>query len=1069
MTLSDGPLDRVGCHAITPGCVFGKGIFCHDFEPDITTKSPIFVTSSMIRPSRPIFFALFSSFPVLALAAPDWKAVEPILAAKCYSCHGGEDIKGEVDMKALAADPKLDEQFELWHRVLETIESGEMPPRKAKPLEESEETAITAWVTRELDTLAQTNSGDPGPVTMRRLTNPEYDRSIRDLTGRDYRLAKEFQTDGGGGEGFSNTGDVLFLSPAALDKYFNAARQLADHATVMPGTGIVFHEHRIGLRGPEQLKAHAEQGLYVWYQQKAAPHLPADLEDMREGDYLLACWKHQHLKTPLDVLAKEAGLKLPFLQNWWNLVTKPEPKSRFLDLVRVPWRELPGPDAAKPKEVPAAVTSRIAQIEADLLSWNNRQKPGTGVQRRQQDSDGIRPYPMDAQVKGKGEVHLCFGDLGDGNAGDIALVTKIDVKLEKGGVNYFNWLEKTIGELKKQVAANPAPANLDELKKRLASLETTRALFGKHPKPERKIGPEVLAVAAPKVITLPLPPGAISLRADTKLDYENPEVDQATIQWTATTGTPRDVTKIIPGVLTIWKIQTEAARRTMGEFGVMKVAFPDMFERRLEEVARNLHRGSPGYTVYYFSDEQLGQILGEKDKATLVAMKKDWRLGAPKQLNDPQKGEFDGAMIWHLHQFASRAWRRPLAEPEKQTLAAFYQERIKQGLDRESAVREGMVRVLVSPHFIFKAETLPAPATLTNAPAATTGGDLPLSSWELASRLSYFLWSSIPDWELRKAAEDGSLRKPEVLAAQAKRMLKDPRARALAEEFAGQWLKFSSFEEHDGVDTMKYPEMIPELRADMKREVVEFFGRLFREDRRVMDIVTGETSFLNERLAKFYGIPNVTGPEFREVKVADHHRGGLLGMGAILTKTSRPNRTSPVLRGEFLYAVVLGHSSPPPPPNVPELEKSLKPASLREALLKHREDQACAVCHDRIDPLGFALESFDPIGRFRAADEAGGVIDDTGELRDGTRFKGMDGLRDYLAKNNAQFTNHFSRKLLGYALGRSVLPSDKELLSEITKAIGSNDGKVSAAVIKVVTSRQFMNRRNEVPALAVNP
>ena len=997
--------------------------------------------------------------------APDWKSVEPLLSAKCYSCHGGEKTKGEVDLKALASNPKVGEEFELWHRVLDTIERGEMPPRKSEPLTENEKTAILAWIDHDLNVLAQTNSGDPGPVTMRRLTNGEYDRSIRDLTGRDYGLAKEFQTDGGGGEGFSNTGDVLFMSPAAVDKYFSAARQLADHATIMPGTGIVFHESRIGLRGPEQFKAHAEQGLYVWYQQKAAPHLPGDLDDMREGDYLLACWKHRHLKTPLEALAKETGLKLPFLQNWWNLVNQPEPKSRFLDLVRVPWRELPAPDTARQTQVPAAVTERIAQIEADLLSWNNQQKPGSGVQRRQQDSDGIRPYSMDAQVKGKNRVHLCFGDLGDGNAGDIALVTKIDVKLEKGGVDYFNWLEKTIGELKPQIAANPVPANLEELKKKLVSLESTHALFGKHPKPDRRIETRILAVAAPKVITLPLPPGAVSLRAETKLDYENPEVDQATIQWTATTGTPRDVTKIIPGVLTIWKIQTEAARRTMGDFNVMKVAFPDMFERRLEEVARNLHRGSPGYTVYYFSDDQLGHILGEKDKATLTAMKKDWRLGAPKQLNDQQKGDFDGAMIWHLHQFAAKAWRRPLAEAEKETLSAFYRERVQQGLDRESAVREGIVLALVSPHFLFKAETLPPAEKLT----LSGEGDLPLSAWEVASRLSYFLWASIPDWELRKVAADGSLLKPEVLAAQAKRMMKDPRSSALASEFAGQWLKFGGFAEHDGVDLVKFPEMTPELRADMHREVVEYFTRLFREDRKVRDVVTGETSFINERLAGFYGVPGVSGSEFREVKVSGQHRGGLLGMGAVLTKTSRSNRTSPVVRGEYLYAIVLGHSSPPPPPNVPQLEKGLKPASLREALKQHAKDQACAVCHDRIDPFGFALESFDPIGRFRSADEAGGVIDDTGILRDGTTFKGMDGLKKYLADNEAQFTGHFSRKLLGYALGRQVLPSDKDLLAKIQDSLKEKNGSVSAIVTNIVTSRQFLNRRNEVAALATNP
>lgn len=998
-------------------------------------------------------------------ASSDWKGVEPVLAAKCYSCHGGEKTKGEVDLKALATDPKLDEQFDLWHRVLDSIESGEMPPPKAKPLSETEESNVTLWVSGALDALAQTNSGDPGPVTMRRLTNGEYDRSIRDLTGHDYGLAREFQTDGGGGEGFSNTGDVLFLSPAALDKYFNAARQLADHATVMPGTGIVFHDHRIGLRGFEQIKAHAEQGLYVWYQQKAAPHLPADFEDMREGDYLLACWKHRYFQTPLAILAKDDGLKLPFLENWWNLVTKSEPKSRFLDLVRVPWRELPGPDANEPKEVPGAVVSRIAQIEADLLSWNNPKKPGSGVQRRQQDADGIRSYPMETGVKGSRQVALCFGDLGDGNAGDIALVTNIEVKFAKGGVNYFDWLGKEIDALGKQVAASPALVHSDERGKRLASLESTRALFGKHPLPDGRVEPQVLAVAAPRVISLPLPPDAVSVRAETKLDYRNPAVDQATIQWTMTTGTPRDVTKIIPGVLTIWKIQTEAARRTMGEFHVMRVAFPDMFERRLEEVARNLYRRSPGYTVYSYSDDQLGRILGERDRAALAAMKKDWRLVAPKSLNDQQKTEFDGAMIWHLHQFAARAWRRPLLEQEKKRLSSFYQDRLKEGLDREASVREGLVRVLVSPHFLFKAETLPT--TLTNA--QRTDGDLPLSTWEIASRLSYFLWSSLPDGELRGVAEDGSLGKPEVLAEQTKRMLKDPRAGALAEEFAGQWLKFASFEEHDGVDTMKYPEMTPELRADMKREVVEFFDHLFREDRRIVDVVTGETSFLNERLARFYGVPNVSGSEFREVKVSGHHRGGLLGMGAILTKTSRPNRTSPVLRGEFLYAVVLGQSSPPPPPNVPELEKGLKPSSLREALLKHREDHACSVCHDRIDPLGFALESFDPIGRFRDTDEGGGVIDDTGELRDGTVFKGMEGLRDYLAKNDDQFTMQFSRKLLGYALGRSVLPSDKGLLAEIASAIETGDGRVSAVVTRIVTSRQFLNRRNEATAVASVP
>lgn len=977
-----------------------------------------------------------------------------MLAAKCYECHNAEKMKGDVDLKQFAANPDVPVNFEIWNTVKDTIDNGDMPPRKAKQLSPEEKAGITGWVQHSLDLLAEAKSGDPGPVTMRRLTNAEYDYTLRDLTGHDYALAKEFQTDGGGGEGFTNTGDVLFMSPAAIDKYFAAARKLADYATIMPGTGIVFNSARIGLRGPEQVKAQAQQGLYVWYQQKAAPHLPKDDQPMHEADYMLACWKHKHAKTPLDQLAKDMKLSIHFLSNWWNLLNSVEPKSRFLDLTRVAWRELPADEKA--------ALERIKAIEADRLSWNNPKHPGSGPQRWQQDSDGIRPYPMQTSVNGKTHVHLCFGDIGDGNKGDIALVTYIEVSIGKKKENYFHWLNKTLDEKKKLAAANPPPSNLDALKARIAELEKMRGVYGKHPQPGRQIEPQVLAFAAPTVFTLPLPEGAHWLKVDTRLDMQNPEVDAATIQWTLSTDKPRDVTKIIPGVVTIWKRGTKAAGETMNDFNKMKVAFPDMFERRLEEVASNLYRGGkPSFTVYYFSDDQLGQLLGQQDRWKLAEMKKDWGYNATPNLNKQQQQEYDGALLWHLHQFAHKAWRRPITEEETKKLDALYFASRAKDLDRESAAREVLVRVLVSPNFLFKAETLPPIAD-----AKTT--EVPLNAHELASRLSYFLWASLPDWQLRKAADDGSLMKPEVLAAQTQRMLRDPRATALAKEFAGQWLKFNGFDEKSTVDEKKFPEFTPELRADMQRETIEFFAHLFRDDRSVFDIIGGDYSFLNERLARHYGVPGVTGNDFREVNVAQHHRGGILGMGAILTKTSRPNRTSPVVRGDYLYQVVLGFSSPPPPPNVPELKATSKPSSLREALLVHRTDSACAVCHERIDPLGFALESYDPIGRFRVADETGGKIDDTGEMMDGSKFQGLPGLRDYLKKNEGQFLIQFTRKLLGYSLGRQTLPSDKKLLQQMHSALKSNGGKVSSSVLEIVNSRQFLNRRAE-SQVAGNP
>ncbi len=359
---------------------------------------------------------------------PKWETLKPVLEERCYDCHGGIKTKGGVDLKRLEKDPSLEAEYPLWEKVQEVVGEGKMPPAKADPLTAEEKSKLLGWVTKSLDYVAYQNAGDPGPVTMRRLTNAEYDCTIRDLTGIDFGLAKEFQADGGGGEGFSNTGDVLFVSPQQLDKYLAAARKLSEQASILPGTGIVFHEQRVGLRGPDQLKAQAEQALYVWYQHKAEPHLPTDDDDLREADYMLACWKFKYRDqtgaTSLDQLAQEMKLQPAFLQNWWNLLNKPEPKSRFLDLTRVPWRELPGPDAAAPKTVPPAVLATLSAVQEQRRSWlAKKRKDGSGVQRQQQDADGLRAYDLRLDVSGHSEVHLCIGDDGDGNKGDIALVS----------------------------------------------------------------------------------------------------------------------------------------------------------------------------------------------------------------------------------------------------------------------------------------------------------------------------------------------------------------------------------------------------------------------------------------------------------------------------------------------------------------------------------------------------------------------------------------------------------------------------------------------------------------------
>ncbi len=965
-------------------------------------------------------------------AAPEWTSVKSVLSESCFDCHNTRKNKGGIDLARLEPDPSVEKEYITWEKVREVIASGSMPPEDETQLTKQEKDLLLGWTSHELDAVATHNAGDPGPVTLRRLTNAEYDYTIRDLTGIDYGLGKEFLPDGGGGEGFSNIGDVLFTNPTQLEKYLAAARKIADCATILPGTGIVFHPQRIGMRGPDQVKSQADQALYVWYQEMAAPILPNDTDDMREADYMLACWKWKHKNltgaTSLAQLAKDAGLQPAFLENWWKLVNDTQVKSRFLDLTRVAWRELPPPDAAKPKEVPASVLSGCQAIQTQRRSWLVGR-----VQRRQQDADGIRSDGRNTlDVRGQKEVHLCIGDVGDGGKGDIALVQDIKLQMPKGGQDYVEWLK-----------TQPQHAAL-------------YAKFGKHPQ-GRGLDARSLAIAAPAVLTLPLPDGAKAINANIRLDMQNPEVDAATIQWRFAIGTPPDVTKIMPGVLTIWKRQTQAARTTMGDFGIMKSAFPDEYARRLEEVARNHTRGPSRVGVYYLNDEQLKSIIPAKEAQHHTAMMDDFRFVGPSKTSPQVAADWENRVLKHLRSFASLAWRRPISKEEETQIDTLYREGLKQGLDRESAGREVLARVLVAPHFLFKTELSPVVATGPEGLAQEP--EHAVSAWELASRLSYFLWSSKPDGELRAAAANGTLLKPEVREAQVRRMLRDRKAQAMAKEFMGQWLDFAGFDKHSAVDAKKFPEFTPELRADMYRESVTFFEKLIRDDRPVREIISADYSYLNERLARFYGVPGVTGSEFKKVSLSGQPRGGVLGMGSLLTKTSRSHRTSPVLRGNWLLQSVLGTPVPPPPADVPELkEHGPKPATVREMLEQHRDAKACSTCHDRIDPLGFALENFDAIGRFRDKDEAGLPLDTSAQVKS-TKFTGFAGLRAYLQSHDDQFQAQFARKLLGYALGRQVLPSDKQLLKTITDKMKTGDGAFSSAVLAVVNSRQFLNRR----------
>jgi len=384
-----------------------------------------------------------------------------------------------------------------------------------------------------------------------------------------------------------------------------------------------------------------------------------------------------------------------------------------------------------------------------------------------------------------------------------------------------------------------------------------------------------------------------------------------------------------------------------------------------------------------------------------------------------------------LAHLARRAYRRPATDEDLDTLMSFYRTG-RMGGTFDAGIQRALERVLAGPDFLFRIERDPADVA--------AGTAYKISGIELASRLSFFLWSSIPDDQLLDAAIQGRLEDPAVLESEVKRMLADPRSKGLVENFASQWLELGKLRAFSA-DPDTFPEFDDGLKSAMRTETELFIGEQFAADHGVLELITADYTYLNERLARHYGIAGVYGSRFRRVTIADHQRGGLLGQGSVLALTSYPNRTSPVLRGKWLLDNILGTPPPPPPADVPGLKDKGadgRPATARALMEQHRKDPQCAGCHVRMDPLGFALENFDAIGRWRVSSE-GAPVDANGTLPDGTQFEGPGGLKTLMAAHRDDFALTVTRKLMTYALGREVEYYDLPAVRLIVRDAASSD------------------------------
>jgi len=417
-----------------------------------------------------------------------------------------------------------------------------------------------------------------------------------------------------------------------------------------------------------------------------------------------------------------------------------------------------------------------------------------------------------------------------------------------------------------------------------------------------------------------------------------------------------------------------------------------------------------------------------------------------------------------LTNLARHAYRRPVTAADVEPPMSFYKQARQNGGSFDDGIRAGVARVLSSPYFLYRIESDP--------PGVRAGVAHPVSDVDLASRLSFFLWSSIPDEKLLDLAAAGRLREPDLLTAQVHRMLADDRADALVDNFTGQWLQLRNLEAKAVPDILMFPDFDDNMRKAFRTETQMFFGYILRQDRSTLELLSADYTFADERLARHYGIQGVYGPQFRRVKLTDPNRRGLLGQGSILSMTSVATRTSPVYRGKYVLTTFLNTPPPPAPPNVPTLDQSNKdskiPKTVRAQLELHRKNQPCAGCHRVIDPPGFALENFDSVGQWRDKGPDGAPLDVAGTLADGQQVAGPVALREAILSRPDAFVTVVTEKMLTYALGRGLEPADMPVVRRIVKKAAQNDYRLSSIVMGIVESAPFQMRTKLEPAQNVS-
>jgi len=1047
-------------------------------------------------------------------ATVDLPLLPDAIANYCFECHDSASAEAEIDLESLengSLDPY--HAARLLDEICLVVESQDMPPQKADQPDEVERSAMLTWVEAQIDRLAETYQDDPGVVVMPRLTGYEYRNVMRDLTGGVVSNAGRYlPNEGGAGEGFANVGLAQGMTATHLERYFEAAKDVLRHLTVTPAGGMTWRETaRPDAGSPAVLRQQVIDDIIAWYvaqQQKWNAEHQQHLSDTigrSHAAYLEAAWHFRHREAmgrgdeALEAFAECEGQPLApvALEKWWAILNDESREGVFADWAAA-WREIPGPseieeEALRRECIAITLGERGGSLEVNKedyapkyeISFHEAKDEVLESARK----DGIWPFRID--IGNARELFLVVTDAGDGQRGEYAVWRRGRFLFQDGSAKKWEDAVTLIGAN----SGREYPFGIDG--------EGTKNLPG-----------NAIGVKPPGALKFAVPEGAYLFEVDLTLD-ENRE-GKMSIQALVLKEKPKSQSYIPNRYVFGGKARAADAQNEENKQRTRALRKRNVSEANKTKIGLNAERnvfanwdrtpieflGGPWQDhdadkeepefPYHYTAPQIRRNATSDDLAELRALEdqlfsvlqvpqqrlytflmeggvetvkegvlppveitKGWpeeRVADYERLHRTvvdHNDHLEAIAMPKLESFARIAWRRELTKTDLKMLRSLYVDTRSRGYSFDASVKAALMFVLNSPDFLYR----------HGAPAHDTkpGSVHALTEHQLANRLAFFLWASIPDQELIDLAEAGALSDSKTLVQQAQRMLRDPRAQSLSTDFAGQLWGFDGFESFTNPDNEKFSEFTSELRADMLGETTAFLDDLFRNDRPLTALLDADYTFANSRIARHYGIDGVTGDEFRRVEVDPDQRGGLAGMGLFLTKTSLPLRTSPVQRGVWVLEQVMGRELPSPPANVDPLsegETDEKGQSILQQLEAHRADAGCASCHNKIDPLGIALENFDPIGRWRESEI------NTATAHDGTELSGMAGIKAYLSSKQDDVFAHFNRKLLGYALGRSVGPGDRRLLREMQEALESDGYRFSSLIECIVLSPQFTQARS---------